>query len=253
MTLTMAPAAWATSTTARDVGLDVGVAAGLEGADLDAPCPARWRRRRAPAAPRTPWSPVRWLPCGKPIVVPTATSVPARIAARAPHVRRAARRPRPRRTSRPAGSRPRRTRRPAPAGAGCGRSSWRCRARSGARSGHALRVRSDDQAVERWMVRRVHVERWSDRRAAHLAVRPEDVARDQEALLDLLVGAFEAPVLVLDDAVALVALRGTARRGRRRQSTSPRPGMRGICQPMPIENTPRSYRPSRSIIRSLAW
>ena len=32
----------------RDVGLDVGVAAGLEGPDLDAPCPARSRRRRAP-------------------------------------------------------------------------------------------------------------------------------------------------------------------------------------------------------------
>src|SRR5690242_18447881 len=39
-----------------------------------------------------------------------------------------------------------------------------------------------------------------------VAVRPEHVAGDEEALLALLVGALEPPVLVLDDAVALVAL-----------------------------------------------
>src|SRR5689334_12224971 len=35
-----------------------------------------------------------------------------------------------------------------------------------------------------------------------VAVRAEDVARDEEAALDQLVGPLEAPVLVLDDAVA---------------------------------------------------
>ena len=33
------------------------------------------------------------------------------------------------------------------------------------------------------------------------------------------------------------------------QGASPRPGMRGICQPMPPESVPRSYSPSRSISR----
>src|SRR5690242_98759 len=39
-----------------------------------------------------------------------------------------------------------------------------------------------------------------------MAIRAKDVAGDQESLLDLFVGALESPVLVLDDAVALVAL-----------------------------------------------
>src|SRR5690349_3135797 len=38
-----------------------------------------------------------------------------------------------------------------------------------------------------------------------VAIRPEHISSDQEALLDLLVGALEAPVLVLDDAVAGIA------------------------------------------------
>ena len=62
----------------------------------------------------------------------------------------------------------------------------------------------------------------------------------------------EAAILVLDDAVALVA-RAVQLAEHDPQSTSPRPGMRGICQPMPIEKMPRSYSPSRSIIRSFAW
>src|SRR6188472_1229680 len=37
-----------------------------------------------------------------------------------------------------------------------------------------------------------------------MAVRPEDVASDQEALLHLLVGALEAAVFVFDDAIAVV-------------------------------------------------
>src|SRR5690242_21392478 len=50
--------------------------------------------------------------------------------------------------------------------------------------------------------------RSSIRRASvmSVAIGSEHVSRDQEPLLDLLVGAFEAAVLVLDDAVALVAL-----------------------------------------------
>src|SRR5687768_7170748 len=39
-----------------------------------------------------------------------------------------------------------------------------------------------------------------------MAQRAEDITGDEEALLDLLVRALEAPVFVLDDAVALVAL-----------------------------------------------
>src|SRR6185312_1625189 len=39
-----------------------------------------------------------------------------------------------------------------------------------------------------------------------MTVRTKDVAGDEKALLDLLVGPLESPVLVLDDAVALVAL-----------------------------------------------
>src|SRR3954469_6638661 len=39
-----------------------------------------------------------------------------------------------------------------------------------------------------------------------MAVGPKDIARDQETLLDLLISSLEPPVLVLDDAVALVAL-----------------------------------------------
>src|SRR2546422_822982 len=38
-----------------------------------------------------------------------------------------------------------------------------------------------------------------------VAVRAQHVARDQEPLLDLLVSSLEAAILVLDDAVALVA------------------------------------------------
>src|SRR5450759_2540544 len=38
-----------------------------------------------------------------------------------------------------------------------------------------------------------------------LAVRPQDVPRDEEPLLDLVVGALEAAILVLDDAVSLEA------------------------------------------------
>src|SRR3954447_15209785 len=41
--------------------------------------------------------------------------------------------------------------------------------------------------------------------SSSMAVWPQDVARDQEALLHLVVAALEPPVLVLDDAVALVA------------------------------------------------
>ena len=65
----------------RDVGLDVRVAAGLERADLDDHVDlGRARRASARCASKTLVS-VRWLPCGKPIVVPTLTSVPSRIAA----------------------------------------------------------------------------------------------------------------------------------------------------------------------------
>src|SRR5450759_5389085 len=38
-----------------------------------------------------------------------------------------------------------------------------------------------------------------------LAVRPQHVPRDEEPLLDLVVGALESAILVLDDALALVA------------------------------------------------
>src|SRR5690242_21777944 len=41
---------------------------------------------------------------------------------------------------------------------------------------------------------------------ASMAVRAEDVAGDEEAALDLVVGALELAILVLDDAVPLVAL-----------------------------------------------
>src|SRR6478672_4097550 len=50
---------------------------------------------------------------------------------------------------------------------------------------------------------RVSIERAS---VMSVAVRPEHVTCDQEALLDLLVGPLEPAVLVLDDAIALVAL-----------------------------------------------
>ena len=70
-----------------DVGLDVGVAAGLEGADLDDHVElgraVGQRLARLEDLGRG-----RWLPCGKPMVVPTATSVPARIACGPPDVGR---------------------------------------------------------------------------------------------------------------------------------------------------------------------
>src|SRR5258708_2149146 len=45
-----------------------------------------------------------------------------------------------------------------------------------------------------------------ERRRALLAIGAEHVASDEEALLDLLVRALEAAVLVLDDAVAVEAM-----------------------------------------------
>ncbi len=48
-------------------------------------------------------------------------------------------------------------------------------------------------------------------REAHLMYGPEDVAGEQEAALDELVGALEVAVLVLDDDVAVVA--GAPQRG----------------------------------------
>ena len=79
MTLTMAPAGVGDLDDGPDVRLDVGVAAGLEGADLE----DHVELGRAVAERRTAsktFVSVRWLPCGKPMVVPTATSVPSRIA-----------------------------------------------------------------------------------------------------------------------------------------------------------------------------
>ena len=80
MTLTMAPAACATFDHGADVGHDIGVAAGLERADVDDH--VELRRAVADRLPASKtFAAVAWPPCGKPIVVPTSTSVPARIAA----------------------------------------------------------------------------------------------------------------------------------------------------------------------------
>ena len=188
MTLTMAPAAWATSTTAPMSPSTSASRPRLQRADLEDHVElARAVADRPRRASKTLVS-VRWLPCGKPIVVPTATSVPSRIArARAtsagPDADRGHVVGEPR-----AGSRPRRTRRRARGAAANGRSSWRRRGRSGCR--------------------------WTGS-SVSLDVRAEDVAGEQEPALDEVVGLLEVAVLVLDDHVAVVA--GAPQRGEQRR------------------------------------
>ena len=186
MTLTIAPAAWATSTTAA-----MSASTSASRPDLSAPIWMTMSSSVAPSASARRASntlvSVRWLPCGKPMTVPTATSVPAEDGA-GRRRRPAGRRPTRRRIRRPAGSRPRRTHRPARVAAANGRWSWRCRARSGCRwKGHG----------------------------AHLMYGRRTSRATQEAALDQVVGPLEVPVLVLDDDVAVVA--GAVQRGEERR------------------------------------
>ncbi len=117
-----------------DVVVDLGIPAGLEGSDLEDHVELECAVADAPARASNTFVTVRWFPCGKPIVVPTATDEVRRGSPTARRRRPAGRRPTPRRTRRPAGSRPRRTRRRARDGAANGRWSWRHRCRSGRRS-----------------------------------------------------------------------------------------------------------------------
>src|SRR6476661_1166205 len=177
MTLTMAPAAWATSTTAA-----ISAWTSASRPDLSAPI---WMTMSSSVAPSSSaWRAsatliaVRWLPCGNPITVPTATSVPLRIArARSTSAGRT-------QTEATSYSAARRQPSSMNASSSSGRSSEWSMALATSRS-----VRVSTVIVMRSM-----------------AIRAKDVAGDQEPLLDLLIGALEPAVLVLDDAVALVPL-----------------------------------------------
>ena len=220
MTLTIAPAAWATSTTAR-----MSASTSASRPDLRAPIWMTMSSSRAPSPSARSVSKtlvaVRWLPCGKPIVVPTATSVPSRIC-RGPDDSAGRTQPTPRRTRREPAA---------------------------VLDERIVQLRPEQRVVDR--LGDVAVGQGGDRegRLGHvhsLDVRPQDVARQQEAALDQLVRPLEAAVLVLDDAVAVVA-RAVQLRRTRPQSTSPRPGRRGICQPMPARRSrARTGRRGRS-------
>src|SRR5665647_8637 len=126
---------------------------------------------------------VRWFPCGKPMVVPTATSVPARIAAA--RLTSAGRRHTDA-TSYFAASRQ-------PASTAASSSSGR-RSEWSIVFAMSRSVRLSIESVMGLLVGTLS------------AVRPQHVPRDEEALLDLVVGPLEPPVLVLDDAVPLEPL-----------------------------------------------
>ena len=229
MTLTIAPAAWATSTTAA-----MSAWTSASRPDFRAPI---WITMSSSVAPSAS---ARRASATLISVVVVAVREPDDRADR--HVRAVE-------------DRPRRARRP-PAGTHTDATSYSAASRQPASTNASSSSgRSREWSITLAMSRSVRESIEIDRHSVpHLTVRPQDVAGDEEALLDPLVGALEATVLVLDDAVALVARRGTARReddapvhlAEARDAAAP-------ASRCPCERMPRSYRPSRSIIRSLAW
>ena len=135
--------------------------------------------------------------------------------------RPAGRRPTRRRTRPPAGSPPRRTRRRAPAAGG----EWSI----------ALAM---SRSVSESMSRSRAVMHWHS-----LDVGAEDVAGDEEATLDELVGPLEVAVLVLDDHVAVVA--GAPQGAEQRCPSRPRRARAGAgsASPCPIEKMPARRGP----------
>src|SRR6188508_712237 len=178
MTFTIAPRSWATSTIAA-----ISDWTSASRPDRSAPI---WMTMSSSVAPSSraclasnTFVAVGWPPWGKPMTVPTATSVPLRIE-----------------TAR---------------GTSTGRTHTDATSYSAARrQPSSMNASSSSGRNREWSIVlamsrsvRESIERAS---VMSVAVRAQHVAGDEEPLLDLLVGPLEPAILVLDDAVALVAL-----------------------------------------------